>query len=478
MRTYFDQNRLVSRTDRRFHATDIELAGWFAQIVPVVAARMTPQVRVGAWSFTATTLHQAEQIEAQRGRTAEVRNLREQRWWARQWRRCNGLYRVRQLSPAEGALAGRLLGRDGIPPECFPRAEGRLADNNDAQIIAVGGTLRLTSNMVMVRDGVLQEWFDRHHNEWSGVQARELAQRVNELFYRWWQHRRRIGGAHTNCSGGILAERCECLHRACTDTRRIGSGSNGAPPLPPVRAAGVRAQSARSRRGGADRGGAAESSALQSAGGSRAADHNRDPSVNRTVSRRNPYRRTRERALMLVEDQSAGQRGVADQHGSVPQRRRALGTDASPAHPSSRRPSRWRYVHAIVPGSNRDTQQLSGLRVGHCALGHGTPARPFIAKMTPPQLATRRRSLPSSVCSRAIAAPFFCFARRSSSSYWRLSQNRPVAPKKRNRRSAESPEMARLRTSVMRWTGTVIRRTSSVAFIPSASRHSRSVSSD
>ena len=194
MRTYFDQNRLVSRTDRRFHATDIELAGGFVQIVPAVAGRMTPQVRVGAWSFTETTLHQAEQIEARRGRTAEVRNLREQRWWARQWRRRSGLYRVRELSPAEDALAGRLLGRDGIPPECFPRAEGRLADDNDAQIIAqviaVGGTLLLTSNMVMVRDRMLQEWFDRHHNEWPGVEARQLVQRVDDLFCRWWQHRR------------------------------------------------------------------------------------------------------------------------------------------------------------------------------------------------------------------------------------------------------------------------------------------------
>ena len=36
----------------------------------------------------------------------------------------------------------------------------------------VRGTLLLTSNIVMVRDGMLQEWFERHHNEWPGVQAR------------------------------------------------------------------------------------------------------------------------------------------------------------------------------------------------------------------------------------------------------------------------------------------------------------------
>ena len=79
MKTYFDQNRLVKETDRRFHATDIELAGGFIQIVPSVAARLTPQVRIGAWSFTESTLSQAEQIETDRGNTREVRRIREQR---------------------------------------------------------------------------------------------------------------------------------------------------------------------------------------------------------------------------------------------------------------------------------------------------------------------------------------------------------------------------------------------------------------
>ena len=40
---------------------------------------------------------------------------------------------------------------------------------------------------------MLQEWLDRHHNEWPGVQARQLVQRVDDLFCRWWQHRRGPG---------------------------------------------------------------------------------------------------------------------------------------------------------------------------------------------------------------------------------------------------------------------------------------------
>ena len=113
MRTFFDQNRLVNETDRRFHASDIELGGGYVQIVPAVAARMTPQVRVGAWGFSERTLAEAERIESERGRSNEMRALREQRWWVRQWRQRNGLYRVRELTSEEDAVAQRLLGPVG-----------------------------------------------------------------------------------------------------------------------------------------------------------------------------------------------------------------------------------------------------------------------------------------------------------------------------------------------------------------------------
>ncbi len=194
MRTYFDQNRLLKETDRRFHAADIELAGGFMQIVPAVVARLAPQVTVGAWSFAETTLLQAERIQAELGNVREAHRLREQRWWVRQWRQPSGLYRVRQLDRAENALAERLLGPHGIPPECFPRAEGALVDDNDAQIIAqviaVGGTLLISSNLVMIRERMLQAWFDRHHNEWPGVQARTLVQQADPWLCRWWRHER------------------------------------------------------------------------------------------------------------------------------------------------------------------------------------------------------------------------------------------------------------------------------------------------
>ena len=209
--TYFDQNRLIDETDRRFHATDLERVGGYVQVVPAVVERLAPLVTVGAWSFSERVLQDAEAIAEALGNHDEIRNLRRQRWWVRQWRRANGLYRVRVLDAAERALATRLLGEDGMPAECFPRAEGRLKDDNDAriiaQVIAVGGTLLLSSNLVMVRDQALQDWFDAHHNEWPGVQAHRLVRRVDPLFCRVVEGEGRDGRAHTNRAGGILARR-------------------------------------------------------------------------------------------------------------------------------------------------------------------------------------------------------------------------------------------------------------------------------
>ena len=191
--TYFDQNRLMDETDRRFHATDLERVGGYVQVVPAVVERLAPLVTVGAWSFSERVLQDAEAIAEALGNHDEIRNLRRQRWWVRRWRRANGLYRVRVLDAAERALATRLLGEDGMPAECFPRAEGWLKDDNDAriiaQVIAVGGTLLLSSNLVMVRDQALQDWFDAHHNEWPGVQAHRLVRRIDPLFCEWWKEK-------------------------------------------------------------------------------------------------------------------------------------------------------------------------------------------------------------------------------------------------------------------------------------------------
>ena len=195
MKTYFDQNRLSPQSDRRFHAADLEPLNGCLQVVPAVVERLAPQVVVGAWSWSERMLAGLErEMAPDRVSPGEIVGWRKQRWWCHQWQKPNGLYQVRELSLEEKEISKNLLGPRGIPPECFPRADGALEDDNDANIIAqvitVGGTLLLTSNMVMVDDEALEKWFAENHNRWPVPStSHRLVERVDDLYNRWWDTR-------------------------------------------------------------------------------------------------------------------------------------------------------------------------------------------------------------------------------------------------------------------------------------------------
>ena len=110
--------------------------------------------------------------------------------------------------PEELEIAGQLLGPGGIPADCFPRAQGNLLDDNDAnvvaQVIAVGGTLLLTSNMVMVDDDRLQRWFVENHNRWPVPDTgHRLVERVDELYDTWWESHE--GAREVLCDSAVAA---------------------------------------------------------------------------------------------------------------------------------------------------------------------------------------------------------------------------------------------------------------------------------
>ena len=197
IRTYFDQNCLQEEVDRRLHAADMELAGGRIQVVPAIIERLAPAVHVGAWGWSETQLKQTEMmLEAtaeNRNKCHRIRNLRQQRWWCGEWKKNNGLYWVHELNQEEQAIAEALVGPGGMPKDCFPRAEdGPLGMDNDANIvaqtIAVGGTLIITGNMVMVEDDQLHEWMRRTQNQWPVRHSQGLVQRVDKLYREWWSH--------------------------------------------------------------------------------------------------------------------------------------------------------------------------------------------------------------------------------------------------------------------------------------------------
>ena len=186
--TYHDQNRLIHESGRRLHAADMELSGGYVQVVPAVAKKLAPlvQERALAWSEG-----QAIQLEALQEERDEVRRIRRERWWIGEWRRKDGLYRLKRLTSEEKSLTRVLLGQDGLPTEAFPRAQGRLADDNDAQMVAevmaCGGRMIITSNRVLIEKDVLDDWLARKQNEWPGLSAEKLLSDVDPLYTGWWK---------------------------------------------------------------------------------------------------------------------------------------------------------------------------------------------------------------------------------------------------------------------------------------------------
>ena len=114
--TYHDENRLIHETDRRLHAADMELSGGYIQVVPAVAKKLAAFVQQGALAWSEG---QTQQAEALQDDAEEGRRLRGERWWIREWRRKDGLYRLKRLTSEKRALTRLLLGRDGLPTDAF-----------------------------------------------------------------------------------------------------------------------------------------------------------------------------------------------------------------------------------------------------------------------------------------------------------------------------------------------------------------------
>ena len=186
--TYHDENRLIHETDRRLHAADMELSGGYIQVVPAVAKKIAAFVQEGALAWSEG---QTQQAEALQDDAEEARRLRGERWWISEWRRKDGLYRLKRLTGEERALTRLLLGRDGLPTDAFPRAQGRLADDNDAQMVAEvmasGGRMIITSNRVLIEKDMLDEWLKRNQNHWPGLSSDKLLADVDPLYTRWWK---------------------------------------------------------------------------------------------------------------------------------------------------------------------------------------------------------------------------------------------------------------------------------------------------
>ena len=84
---YYDENRLLHETDRRFHAADAERAGRTILTVPAVVRNMAPLVTPGAWGRNEQLLQQREAEARNEASYWDAERAAWQRWWNRQWRK-------------------------------------------------------------------------------------------------------------------------------------------------------------------------------------------------------------------------------------------------------------------------------------------------------------------------------------------------------------------------------------------------------
>ena len=218
MRTYIDQSRISRDSDRKIHAADLEMGGRFVQIVPAIARKLAPRARTWQWAKEAEELATTKKELLRRQGTSAAHKCQRERWWCEQWAQPEGLYRVGLLTPEQNREVEWLLsGDDGaLPNECFPDAEGPLAEHNDAEIVAevivLGGHLILTSNLVFVQSERLETWRKNNGNRYGTPPQEPLVQKGPTVL-TLAQRPRRQGSHAAQHHRGVLANRPESKRR-------------------------------------------------------------------------------------------------------------------------------------------------------------------------------------------------------------------------------------------------------------------------
>ena len=194
MRTYIDQSRSSHNSDRRLHASDLEMSGLFVQLVPAIAEKLAPRAIPPDWRSSIDLLKEIEERFRMQGDSSNQHRCQRERWWCELWAQPGGLYRVKPMTGEERAEARMLLSEreHALPRECFPDAKGPLEEHNDAlivaQVIVMGGHLILTSNMSFVETEPLEDWRRRHGNQYGTPADVPLVQQADAMYTRWLDH--------------------------------------------------------------------------------------------------------------------------------------------------------------------------------------------------------------------------------------------------------------------------------------------------
>ena len=182
-----DTSELKRPTQRKLHAALWELQRQRVRATPEVARELAPEasptIELGGESFAERLLR----TERERLSTKRIGQLRQQAWWAEEWRNGGSPYEIVILSNAEEELREEILAK--IDPRCFPNTDADdIPDLHDATIVAeslaIGSKMLLTSNLRTIDRVEVNEWA-KANGDRIGFNAEDVLYPADATLVEW-----------------------------------------------------------------------------------------------------------------------------------------------------------------------------------------------------------------------------------------------------------------------------------------------------
>ena len=182
-----DTTELIPHTQRQLHAAWQELHGRRLQASPTVAFELAPR---GMNSLkTKGPSNAEEELEKNSAMYSpeELRYLRSEAWWAKEWRNPDSPYRIVTLTEEQEDRAAEI--RTVVPGICFPQtAPEDIPELRDARIVTeslvLGAKMLLTSNLNTIDRIALNNWARTHGHEW-GVPPEDFVFDADQQMVEW-----------------------------------------------------------------------------------------------------------------------------------------------------------------------------------------------------------------------------------------------------------------------------------------------------
>ncbi|MCY4511924.1 MAG: hypothetical protein OXG35_33915 [Acidobacteria bacterium] len=182
-----DTTELIPHTQRQLHAAWHELQGNQLCSPPTVAFELAPRAINTLKTGEASNAEDELRKNSHRYSAQELRYLRSEAWWAKEWRNSESPYRIVQLTEKQEEQAAKI--RTVIPARCFPGTPPEdIPELRDARIVTeslvLNAKMLLTSNLNTIDRVELNNWATTHGSKW-GVPAEDFIFDADDQMVKW-----------------------------------------------------------------------------------------------------------------------------------------------------------------------------------------------------------------------------------------------------------------------------------------------------